>query len=165
MISVEISGMVDVARALSEMSRQAKNRAGRKALITALTPIVEDARRRAPKYTGNLAASIGFRYRKFRTGNQTAVIGPRKGFRDPATKRLAHKYAHLVEFGHVIASKKSARGRKGTAGGFVPAKPFIRPAFEAGRDRAVRDIARVLGSEIELTARRTARRRAKQVSV
>lgn len=166
MISIEITGQTDVAKALGEISKQAKNRIGQRALITALTPILDDAKRRAPKDTGNLAASIGFRHRKFRNGNQTAVIGPRKGFRDPATKRLAHKYAHLVEFGHVIAAGKSAnRRRKGGAAGFVPGKPFMRPAFEAGKERAVRDISRVMGEEIELTAKRTARRRSKRVSV
>lgn len=193
MISVEITGQTDVAKALGEISKQAKNRIGQRALITALTPILDDAKRRAPKDTGNLAASIGFKHQKFRNGNQTAILGPRKGFLEPNTKRLAHKYAHLVEFGHLIAQGgrlrdeyevevvkgRSENGRvtrqlrktrikkkaTGTVSGFVLPMPFLRPAFEAGKDKAVKDIARVMGEEIELTAKRTARRRAKQVSV
>lgn len=121
-------------------------------------------------------------------GKLGALFGAAKGsIRRPAN------YAHLVEFGHVIAHGGSLRGKHqlvllhtgrysskgkefkrwvrgpqvvaptGRAGGFVPAKPFLRPAmittraeqsaaFEkavaSGLDRALRKLNRKAGISI-----------------
>lgn len=89
-------------------------------------------------------------------------------------------YAHLVEFGHQIVSRGptkrrisvtrvSAKGRvsarlevepgqkhTGTAGGFVAARPFLRPAFDENREAVVNRIGQVMGKQIEVVARRLA---------
>jgi len=46
--------------------------------------------------------------------------------------------ANFVEYGHVMLSHsgKQLSGPR-TPGGFVPAHPFMRPAFEAGKERAI----------------------------
>jgi HK97 gp10 family phage protein len=148
MIQIQITGQADIAKALDEISRASKGKIGLKAIITALTPIVDRAQELAPTDTGNLRDSIGFRTKAYRRGGHIfAVIGPRKGFRGP-DGRLASKYAHLVEYGHT---------KKG--GGMVAAQPFMRPAFAENSGKAVQDMARVFGEEIAIIARRKAKKR------
>jgi len=91
--------------------------------------------------------------------------------------------AHLVEFGHqqiprgptrrrVSVTRVSRTGRVSTkfvvdpdeqrlrrgATGFVPPKPFMRPAFEENREAVLKKIGEVLGVGIESEAQRLGRR-------
>lgn len=169
MISIQIEGQKELARTFAELGKATKSKIGLRALVTALTPILDGARSRVKVDTGNLRDSLGFKVVKFRSGNMSAIIGPRKGFRKDG--RLAHKYGHLVEFGHFtrkpsgfIAWIKKIKTKRESGGGsqkFVPAKPFLRPAFEAGKHQAAKDIASVLGTEVQLAAKRLARRKAR----
>lgn len=169
MISIQIEGQKELASTFAELGKATKSKIGLKALVTALTPILDGARARVQKDTGNLYDSLGFKVVKFRNGNMSAIIGPRKGFRKDG--RLAHKYGHLVEFGHftrkpsgVLVKTKTGKTQRKSGGGsqkFVPAKPFLRPAFEAGKHQAAKDIASVLGTEVQLAAKRLARRKAR----
>ena len=86
-------------------------------------------------------------------------------------------YAHLVEFGHQIRPRGPTRARisvtsvsrtgrvsvrsvavantkREGSGGFVGARPFLRPAFDESRDQVVQRIGQVMGKEIEVAARR-----------
>ena len=120
------------------------------------------------RQTGTLQASITHIVRKYPAdGRAVAIVGPVvEGWGRSATRKAtkgvttpAVKYAHLVEFGHIIAkggslrpeytktlqdtgqSSKSGKAikrwkrsgikvaAKGRVGGWVPAKPFMRPAF------------------------------------
>lgn len=158
MLKLDISGEVDIAATLSELSNAAKTKIGVEAVVNALTPVVDAAQRNAKRSedTGNLRRSIGFRVRPYkRTGNIVAIIGPRRGFKvpDPSGRgyRVASKYGHLVEFGHM------AKGGK-----HIAAKAFMRPAFDSQKAEAQRRMAKVLGQKIELAAKKIARRKAKK---
>lgn len=168
MISIQIEGQKELARTFAELGKATKSKIGLRALVTALTPILDGARSRVKVDTGNLRDSLGFKVVKFRSGNMSAIIGPRKGFRKDG--RLAHKYGHLVEFGHftrkpsgVSVKTKTGKTKRESGGSqkFVPAKPFLRPAFESGKHRAAKDIARVIGTEVQIAAKRLARRKAR----
>lgn len=93
-------------------------------------------------------------------------------------------YAHLVEFGHQIvargptrrrvsitrvsASGRVTRGRAlevdplaprhrpGAATGFVPPRPFLRPAFDESREQVIAKIADIMGRKIAVYARQHA---------
>lgn len=75
-------------------------------------------------------------------------------------------YAHLVEYGHQIvprgpgraASAERANRRRAarSATGFVPARPFMRPAFDENHEAMIRRIGEVMGKGIEVEARRVA---------
>lgn len=75
-------------------------------------------------------------------------------------------YAHLVEYGHQIvprgpgraASAERAARRRVTRAttGFVPARPFMRPAFDENREAMLRRIGDVMGKGLEVEARRVA---------
>ena len=88
-------------------------------------------------------------------------------------------YAHLVEYGHQIVPRGPTRERisvtsvsrtgrvsvrsvavantkRQATGGFVPPRPFLRPAFDESREQLVERIGQVMGKEIEAQARRMA---------
>jgi hypothetical protein len=89
----------------------------KKVLKAALDPILQDAIRRAPVgETGNLSNSIKIRTSK--VGN--TYLGE---------VRSTAPHAHLIEFGHRLM--RGARAGRQKFIKWVPAKPFLRPAFLA----------------------------------
>ena len=112
----------------------------------AMIPVLKMARAKVAVNYGILKKSLGVKTKKYpRKGLIFTVVGPRSGFKQTVgsevkkkagrgeggkfvsrgTKKITRNidprfYAHLVEGGHKV---------KG--GGFVQARPFIRPAFEA----------------------------------
>jgi len=113
----------------------------------AMTPVARDARSRVPKETGALRKSIGKRKRTYsRQKTVFVAVGPRAG------KEHA-SIAHLVEFGHRMvtggtvtrkdgrlrgSAKNKLRTGKGRAVGFVPGRPFLRPALEQNKENVLR---------------------------
>jgi hypothetical protein len=99
-----------------------------------------------------LIKSLGRKTKTYkRTASVISVMGPRKGFvfvgkdkQGRTVKRNATTYGHLVEFGHRIvkggALKREGRTltteKEGASVGFVPAEPFMRPAWEANKAAA-----------------------------
>lgn len=157
MLQIKIDGERTVKEVLEGVSRHVKRKLGTEAVVTALTPILSAARANASSSveTGNLRDSLGFRVKPYRKGEHIfATVGPRRKFKrkDPSGKgeRVASKYGHLVEFGHV-----------GRDGEFVAAKPFMRPAFTSNVVQAEQAMGRVLGAGIEAEARRQSRKRAR----
>lgn len=159
MFSVEINGASDVADGMKYLSTTIRNRIAVEALVVAMTPVLNSARRYAGKTrdTGALQESIGFRVRPYpRLGKVICVIGPRRGFKrkDPSGKgyRDPAKYGHLIEFGH------AKRGGAGT----VAAVPFMRPAFAENSQRVIAELAAALGQRIEVAVARKKRRAKKK---
>ena len=92
-------------------------------------------------------------------------------------------HAHLVEFGTVerhwltggihIRGGRVGRGKgrrrilftlsKGKSTGIMPANPFIRPAFDATKGVALAVLKHELAADVQRTAARYARRRAKKI--
>lgn len=156
------------------------------ALMAGARPIRDDARRRAPKgrgvvkqvrvRRGGVSGFVG--RRKHLSDGIAAVRGGSVRSRDTANVYVVARapHSHLVEFGtapHRIAPKEAkvlALGGRGFAGGAVQhpgavAKPFLRPAWDAGAPNVVplaasvieKSIARVLKAEVRSRARRAAR--------
>ena len=156
---------------LAALSSLAKQRAATLKAVRAGAKIVQQAAKaRAPrrkgKGGGGLRQSIGIKAVKGSRGKSLAlaVIGARKKVvrMIPRGKKMVKSapafYAHLVESGtrpHAIR-KGAALGRKGGAakgqsGGMHPgakAQPFLGPAWESTRDRAIAEAHRVLGDAI-----------------
>lgn len=132
----------------------------RRALLDVAKPIAADAQERAPRDEENttkphmadkIAASPNLSKRqrrgKARSGPSEAnvYIGP--GPRGPGVQN---------EFGGGPRKRKN-----GGSTGVMPAQPFLRPAWEAGKHKALDDFADALWVQIEKSARRLARRQAK----
>lgn len=140
-----LGALTAALRALPEDMRQRTLASGVK---EALVPIEVAAKRFAKRSeeTGALRDSITHKVVNYPTsGKCVGLVGPDRNYYSHGKKlkgalsrllvrdqRRPANYAHLVEYGHVmVAPTKGTSRRKGTATttGFVPAKPFIRPAI------------------------------------
>lgn len=147
----------DLAKALKALGPAVFRRVARAANAKAMRPVVQRAKALVVKESGLLRRSIGVKTKLYPKKLVVAtVVGARSNVReevvDPVTKqkrrKIPSKYAHLVEYGHRVARKgttllragetiragrRRARLEKRKLGksiGFVPAKPFMRPAFD-----------------------------------
>ena len=144
-LGMELLGSGRLVRKLQELGPRIEKKATRRAVREAGRPIVRAAKSKAPRETGLLRVSIGMAVRHYRGFGSASVIGPRTNFKSKKREKLSgskarrapHKYAHLVEFGTV-------RSR---------ARPFLRPAYDAGLRTAKRTIAEVLREELRKAAR------------
>ena len=113
-IQGKIEGIEQLVRNLNSLGSTKARAVSRRALTSASSEPLKVAKKNAPKQTGLLKKSLGKKVKTYRgTGTTYVAIGPRQGFKDPATGRDPVKYAHLVELGTVRAQ----------------AKPYLRPAL------------------------------------
>jgi HK97 gp10 family phage protein len=144
-MSVRISGFGAIDAKLKELQRVTRDEGVRVAVREAATVIRDAERALAPmldehtaKSTaldpGALKAGLGFSIKKPRDGVIVARIGPKRG---------TGKVAHLVEYGHrlVKGGKSKVVGNRvigpGREIGEVRAHPFLRPALDANRSKAL----------------------------
>lgn len=121
-----ISGGEALAAALAEIPKAMEKKILARAMRDAAKPMLDDAKRLAPVLTGQLRKSIKIRsIKRNRKGRVGVVISTEKGFFKGETF-----YGAFLEFG----TKK------------LPARPFIRPAFEANKARS----AKIAGEAIKL---------------
>lgn len=173
------------ATALQGLSPTAMTRVLRDAAFEAGGPVVKAIKQRTPKRTGALRKSIS-RVARGYSGSVTAVliVGPNKNrfFGGRLVKRgslrgadAPYKYAHLVEFGHYLASARGDATRigfkdakntvldpsrlkpgktLGVANRFVRAQPFMRPGVAASRGAMINAMRRGLAKGLDRENRR-----------
>jgi HK97 gp10 family phage protein len=160
MITVQITGLKELQNALNQLPKEIQGRPLRSAVSAAAKVIVDDVKARVPVgETGNLKTAV-YRYRSRRNsaiGRETFFVGIRQGkaqFKDTAYNRRR---------GRVGKSYKTAGEAYywrflefGTAK--MQAKPFLRPAFEANKSRAVEVIKDRLGKSIQTQAKKLAKK-------
>ncbi|MBL8576134.1 MAG: HK97 gp10 family phage protein [Mesorhizobium sp.] len=162
-IKVDIEGLQELQRALQQFTKATARRVLERALLKAAKPIEHDAENNAPVATGELKRSIESKVLKRSPGKQafarTMSAGGSRAEAAAAARAANARnaesaavrisaivpHAHLVEFGTVK----------------MPAKPFLAPAMRAGRTGAISTIKVELKREIEATAKRVAKRKAK----
>lgn len=156
---VRIEGLRELDAALAELGKSMGRSAMRRAAVTALTPIVEDAKARvraSTNGTGKLAESLGVSTQLSRNQRREARRGSKSYFEMYAgTAALPH--AHLLEFGTGLRFQKEPR----KSVGFMPADPFLRPAWDAFRAELPKVVGAELWDEIEKAAKRKAKRAAR----
>ncbi|MDP2129996.1 MAG: HK97-gp10 family putative phage morphogenesis protein [Erythrobacter sp.] len=152
--STRIEGLRELEAALADLPKTTgKNVLGR-VLKKAAAATVADAQSNAPRDTGGLSASIivGAKLNGRQTSLNRQQLKNRSGvemFIGPSyEKGKGGRHGHLLEFGTVN----------------MPAQPFMRPAWDANKDAALRTIADDLGSEIEKAAARLARKAARKAA-
>lgn len=142
-----VRGTDDLTAALRALSDDMRDRTLAAGVSEAVKPILVAARRyaRRSRDTGALEESLTTKVVNYpRTGKAVGLVGPDRAYFARGRKvkgalsraftlnqRQPAKYAHLIEYGHVaVAPRKGKTVRKGTATvvGWVPARPFIRPA-------------------------------------
>ena len=142
-MQVTFSGGRALERALRELGslRRVKSALTRSAK-RALQPIAEATRQRVPRETGQLAAGVTVVPLTRRQGGSADAVSLGVVFTGP------HRtLAHLYEFGFTQRNGQPS-----------PARPFLRPAWDSGRDQALTDFGGELWAFLARTAKRARRR-------
>lgn len=158
---IRVVGARELEKALNELGVRVAKRIVRRGWKRAAQRVVDHARSLAPARLGYLRRSIGFttqtlrsvrRRRIQRKGDVVGFVGPNYAPRKGAFAR----YAHLVEFG-----TGPRRHRSGRSVGAMPARPFMRPAWEANRHGVLEDFTRMVVEELERERKRAVLRAAR----
>lgn len=142
--TVKVEGLRELERALKELPRATGKNVLRRALTKAGAPIEADAERLAPVRTGHLVQSIG-------TGRKLT-----------RRQRKQHRPESPVEVFVGAAEPKAHLQEFGTGAG--PAQPFLRPAFDSNKMRALDMVKTELATEIEKARARLARKAAREAA-
>jgi HK97 gp10 family phage protein len=143
-VTVKVEGLKDLERALGELGKAAGKAVLRRVAVKALKPFDEAWRRNAPRLTGALEESGGIgtkltrrqaRMNKRREDKSSVEVF--SGPNNPA--------AVPQEFGTVDQA----------------AQPYMRPAWDSTQDEVLAIVSTELGGEIEKTAQRLARKKAR----
>lgn len=154
---VKLTGVGDLKKKFAQMTMQAQSKVGRRGLAGAAIVLRQEMRSRAPRDTGNLRKNIRYKIRRQRRGYFKGRVGVSgEAF-----------YAKFIEFGtspHRIPAPSKGRGknkekndrRVSFDGGVytsvkhpgTPARPFLRPAFDAGARRAIEEVKKRLWAGI-----------------
>lgn len=172
--TVAVSGLAELDKALGELPKATARNVLKRTLDKAAQPIVESAKMYAPVDTGKLRESIIASPKiKNKVGKAEYAAAMRAGlgkaaagaalrqvrsamkglgsfaeiFVGPSGKAVP--YAHIVEFGSVKDSPQ----------------PYMRPAWEGERQKALEIIKAELGGEIIKAAKRVARSKKQSVEV
>ena len=142
---IKLEGFKELDRALAELGNKSTERTLlRRVAKKALEPIRDDAKRLVPVDEGELRDSIHIGGKMTKRARAADRKQPKHGMR--LHMGTARSTAVAIEFGTYKA----------------PAQPFMRPAWSSGKAEALYYIARTMGDEIEKTAARAAKRRAKK---
>jgi len=175
-ITVSVSGLKELDQALGELPKATARNVLKRTLNKAAVPMVEEAKRQAPVRTGKLRDSIMASARvKNTVGNseysaamraglgkeaaRSALLAARKAkkgqgsfaevYIGPARGGGIIRYAHIVEFGSVDTAPQ----------------PYMRPAWDATKDKMLTIIKDELGNEIIKAARRVGRSKKQSADV
>lgn len=153
-VTMTLHGAKELEAALREMPNRIAKGAVRRGIIKLLQQVADDAQGRVPVRSGRLRARIAVKPQLSR--RQKRGRAKEKGLIEAFVGATPARHAHLVEFG---TGPRMQRSGKST--GAMPARPFLRPAWDSARGKMVDDLGQVLWEEIEKAATRLARRQAK----
>jgi HK97 gp10 family phage protein len=176
---IESKAIAALAGRLAEIDRKIARKALKAGINEVSKAVLWDAKSLVPKRTGLLRKSLGRKIKSYRNGAViVGIIGPRKGFRLVINGVPVNpvKYAHLVEFGRREVRPKK---KKVLAGSGIPVagkaskqmgpyrqvifgkrvrsvapRPFLRPAWEHNKARAVGVIIQALHAALRGIYRR-----------
>lgn len=139
---VKTSGFKELDDALGQLPKATGKNVLRRAALAALEPMQEAAAAKAPEDTGWLSGDIDTSTRLTRRQRRTA------------------KKASTVEvYMGPGSSPRSIVQEFGSAD--QPAQPYMRPAWDGGKEQLLDDVKETLGAEIDKAAARVARKAAR----
>lgn len=174
-VTIKVAGLADLDRALGELTKATARNVLRRVLTKAAQPMADAARRLAPddpKTKKSLRETIIV---TSKSGKKVGSAEFAEVLRAGGTRQEAG--AALRSARREAASKDSfatvyvGMNRKGFYGMFQEfgtsnhaAQPFLRPAFDANKDRVVEVVKSDLGAEIKKASARAAKRALKLAS-
>lgn len=148
-IHVDTSSLRSLLTLMEDIDKKVKTKGLRSALRAGRKLFLEEAKSRVPTKYKLLKKSLSGREKvKGAKGFAYAVLGPKRraGEIIDGKERLPTKYAHLVEYGTAPHDNGRKDGR--THPGSRP-QPFLRPAWDASRDRILAEMKKILMATIE----------------
>lgn len=152
-VTVNFTGKKEIDELLKKLPEAVSDKVLKSAHTQAAKLVVNKAKLLAPEgLTGNLIDSIGVvskvkgAQKSVRTPKGAVAAGPRRG----KGKNLQGHHAHLVEYGTVTRQQKN-----GKVTGVMPAKPFMKPAWESTKDQVKESIREEVGKSTIKTMKRT----------
>lgn len=158
---LQLSGWEETRRRLSLVRTTVGEQTAAKAVREGGRIVLEEMATRAPVLDHKTARSTAQEPGTLKGAIRMVVHGAKEGVAAEALVGPSKKYVFLarwVEYGHRLVkggySKITARGRRGPGRdvGVVPAYPFLRPAWEATRGRALEKMAEVYREAIRRVA-------------
>lgn len=168
--TVQIEGLKELHDRLNALAKKESRKIARRGIAKMAQVIQKEMKARAPVKTGYLRKSIGYKIRQ-RMGQFYATVGPQRTVtaETRGTKQKKYTwayYAQFVEFGaaaHMIPNQKRRKkptlviGKRFVSSvdhpGVSP-RPFLRPAFDATKRRAVDESGKLMWQLIEKAAKR-----------
>jgi len=144
--NVRVEGLRELDQALGQLSKATGKNVLRRVGRKALEPVAEKARSLAPVDEGDLRDSIG--------------VGTKLTTRQRKLHRRAGDRSTVEVFAGAGGLPQATLREFGGDGS--PAHPYLRPAWDSLKHRVLVSIKDMLGTEIEKSARRAARRAAKK---
>lgn len=176
MSKVKMDGLQDLIKGLENIGQGLDDKFIKSVLVNAAAPIVATMKAKCPKKSGRLASSIGIIDANNSLYPTLVLIGPDFKAKikkvDKADNTMTiQALASVVEFGAKIRKPKSSKKNKSKEyrrvlinGQYytmslnkpfaaIPARPFIRPAYEMHKDSAQKEIMEALMKEIKNKAK------------
>lgn len=178
--TVNVQGLSELKERLQALPKNISRNVLRGSVAAGAAVIRDEARAQAPAYTGEVSAghpppgtlkrSIIIKQIREKSGPQlqTFYVAVRRGKKYGKQGKKGNLsqdafYASWVEFGHWVNTGKALGGGRlrdlkrqvAIAGGmskFVPARPFMRPAFESKKEAALQAIKAYLEKRIPIEA-------------
>lgn len=154
---MKLTGARELEAALRELPKRIGKAAIKRALMKAAAPIEQDAKARAAgtkPALGERGVSVSTKLSRRQKRGRRVDKNTVEVFIGAHSARRG--LAHLIEFG-----TGPRRHKSGKSTGSMPARPFMRPAWESGKRQALNTIGAELWTEVEKAAKRLAKRRAK----
>lgn len=148
--TVHVSGLRQIDEALGKLGKATGRNVLRRVAVTRLGPMAEDARRMAPPdWNGDLRESIAV---------STKLAGYARRL-NRRSKSEAEAYMGPGGGGGAKAPPQGSLQEFGTQ--FHPPQPYLRPAWDSGKEALLDGIQEDLWSEISKAAARQAKKAAK----
>jgi len=136
--TVRVEGLRDLDAALGKLGKRTGRNVLRRVALARLQPMAEEMRQRVPVDSGDLKDSISVSTKNPKRNRKQSEVEAHAG---PGR----HPHAHLREFG----------------GDGNPPAPYVRPAWDGGKDDLLQGIKNDLWTEIEKAAARQAKNAAR----
>jgi HK97 gp10 family phage protein len=157
-VTVKVEGLRELDKALSELPKATGKNTLRRAARTSLEPIVEAARGAVPVASGQLRDSmvVATKLSKRQAAVHRKLVRDTKSSIEMFAGAGSLPHAHLLEFGTARRHHKS-----GKFVGSISPRPFMRPAWDAGKEQVLETFKDELWKEISKAAARLARKAAR----
>lgn len=148
---MKLRGAKELEAALLELPTRIGKGALRRSMLKMLQLVADDAAARVSVKSGRLKAKIAVKAQLSRRQRRGRAKG--KGVIEAFVGATPARHAHLVELG-----TGPRRQRNGKSVGAMPARPFMRPAWEANKNRLLDEMGAAMWAEIEKAAKRLAKK-------